>query len=136
MKTTFVFDACAMIAHFRNEPGANKVRQLFFTPEAAYKIHALNVCEVFYDFIRSSDEKVAKGIMDDINSLGIEICEDIDEELRQEAGRIKATFKRVSLADCFALALAKRDNAILVTSDHHEFDRLIDQNICLIYFIR
>jgi len=67
---------------------------------------------------------------------GLRFYDEMDSDLWQEAGRIKATFKKVSLADCFALALAKREDATLVTSDHHEFDKLLDQNICLIYFIR
>jgi hypothetical protein len=44
--------------------------------------------------------------------------------------------KSVSLADCFAMALANRVQAELVTSDHHEFDPIAQNGICSIQFIR
>jgi predicted nucleic acid-binding protein len=43
---------------------------------------------------------------------------------------------RISLADCFALALAERVGGTLVTSDHHEFDPIVPLAICPILFIR
>jgi hypothetical protein len=38
------------------------------------------------------------------------------------------------IADCFALTLAIYENGTLVTSDHHELDRLAQ--LCPILFIR
>jgi predicted nucleic acid-binding protein len=40
------------------------------------------------------------------------------------AGHLKAQ-GRISLADAFAAPLAEREQAILVTSNHHEFDPLL-----------
>ena len=51
-------------------------------------------------------------------------------------GQYKAQIARVSLADCFALALTKNIRGILLTSDHHEFDRIVPLQICPIHFIR
>jgi hypothetical protein len=42
----------------------------------------------------------------------------------KKAGHLKAG-RRISLADAFAVTLAAREQAGLVTSDHHEVDRLI-----------
>ena len=42
----------------------------------------------------------------------------------KEAGKLKAG-GRISLADAFAVTLAARDGATLLTSDHHEFDPLL-----------
>jgi hypothetical protein len=54
----------------------------------------------------------------------------------QEAGKYKATIKKVSLADCFAVALTNRMQADLYTSDHHEFDPIAASGICPVKFIR
>jgi predicted nucleic acid-binding protein len=57
-------------------------------------------------------------------------------ELWQKAAQIKADWRKVSLADCFALALAIREKGTLVTSDHHELDPLAKAGLCEFRFIR
>jgi predicted nucleic acid-binding protein len=51
-------------------------------------------------------------------------------------GRLKSTHRRVSLADCAALALAIDLNAILLTADRHELEPLHATGICKLEFIR
>lgn len=51
-------------------------------------------------------------------------------------GQYKADIRRISLADCFALALTKTMRGRLLTSDHHEFDKIVPLGICPITFIR
>jgi hypothetical protein len=60
----------------------------------------------------------------------------MDPQFWQEAGKYKATIKKVSLADCFAMALTNRMQADLYTSDHHEFDPIAASGICSVKFIR
>jgi predicted nucleic acid-binding protein len=60
----------------------------------------------------------------------------MDAALWKIAGGYKAAIARVSLADCFAMALTQRLNAALMTSDRHEFDSIAAQGICPIRFIR
>lgn len=48
-----VLDACAMIAYLRDEPGADRVEALLLDKNNLCVAHAVNVCEVFYDFIRA-----------------------------------------------------------------------------------
>lgn len=55
----YVLDACAMIAYLRKEPGSSVVLQALVDTESLCLAHALNLCEVFYDFHRRSDEGVA-----------------------------------------------------------------------------
>lgn len=68
--------------------------------------------------------------------LGVILRDDMDTEFWQDAGELKATHKRISLADCCAIALANRLDAELVTSDHHELDALADLGVCKILFFR
>jgi len=54
----------------------------------------------------------------------------------QRVGKLKVNPGKLSLADCFALALTLYMNATLVTSDHHEFDRIDTMGLYPILFIR
>jgi predicted nucleic acid-binding protein len=130
-----VIDACALIAFLRDEPGAEAVQSLFALPQTCY-VHALNLCEVYYDFWRASNREAAESAIADLLSLGIQERDDMDSGFWREAGRVKAIYRRVSLADCCALALANRLGARLVTADRHEFEPLLAAGVCQIEFIR
>ena len=61
---------------------------------------------------------------------------DLSSNFWRKVGRYKAIIKRISLADCFALALASQEKATLLTSDRKEFEPIIALKICSINFIR
>jgi PIN domain nuclease of toxin-antitoxin system len=131
---TFVLDACAIIALLKNESGAEIVDRLLL--EQTCMAHSVNLCEVYYDFLKAEDENVAQKAINDLEKYGLIFREDMDQEFWKEVGSYKAGIKRVSLADCFAIALTNREQAVLVTSDHHEFDHIFEQGICQVMFIR
>jgi predicted nucleic acid-binding protein len=130
-----VLDACAMIAFLRDEPGAHVVEDILLGEPANCYAHAINLCEVFYDFVRAQDENTARRAVHDLLDIGVAPREDMDAALWEEAGLIKARH-RVSLADAFGLALARRLDADLVSSDHREFDALAGTADFRIRFIR
>jgi predicted nucleic acid-binding protein len=132
----YVLDACAMIALLLQEPGEEVVWTHLLEHDATCFAHSLNLCEVFYDFYRDSGEAAANGAMEDLRWLGVIERRDLDEAFWREAGTLKGTHRRVSLADCHAIALTKRVDGTLLTSDHHEFDALATLGICPIRFIR
>jgi predicted nucleic acid-binding protein len=107
----------------------------FLDPDLPCLVHAINLCEVYYDFLRTSDEATAYAAVTDLQSIGLVVREDMDAGFWQEAGRYKAGY-RLSLADCFAIALANRVGAELVTSDHREFDPIATAGLCRIHFFR
>lgn len=131
----YVLDACAMIAYLRNEPGSGAVLQALADTGSQCLAHALNLCEVFYHFHRKSDESVAATAINDLYSVGVVERTDLDEAFWKEVGRLKAQGK-ISLADCCAIVLTNRVNGTLLTSDHHELDRIAANRICSISFIR
>lgn len=130
-----VLDACAMIAYLRNEVGADVVETLLFDQAVVCYAHAINLCEVYYDFLRFANQETAYTAIQDLRAVGLIFSEDMDLGLWQAAGRYKAT-QRLSLADCFALAFTNRLNGELITSDHHEFDPIAKQALCPIRFFR
>lgn len=121
----YVLDACSVIAYLRGEEGSKVVESILMNEENRCFAHAINLCEVYYDFIRATDEKTANEAIADLQSIGVITKEDMDSLFWQCAGKIKAKNK-ISLSDCFAIALAMRERAVLVTSDHHEFDPIVE----------
>jgi predicted nucleic acid-binding protein len=71
----------------------------------------------------------------ELREAGVELREDLHDQFWQTVGNLKATH-RISLADCFALALAIRESATLITADHHEFNPIAAAGVCDITFIR
>ena len=95
----FVLDACAMIAWLRNEPGADVVDVAIRDVNSTCFAHGINLCEVFYDALRHTDESHAQSVLADLKDLGVVTRNDFEETFWQDAGRIKAAH-RASLADC------------------------------------
>jgi len=131
----YVFDACAVVALLQAEAGASVVSALL---EGNHRclVHVINACEVYYDLFRRDGEEIADGVREILEGYGFEMVENLPFSLWKTAGRLKGTWKRISLADCFALALALETSATLVTSDHHEMDSLAEAGVCPIRFIR
>ena len=118
-----VLDACAMIAFLRDEPGAEVVQSHLVSEPPACLAHAVNLCEVFYHFLTEAGEDAARRALDDLRAAGLVVREDMDEAFWQQVGRHKVRY-RMSLADSFALSLAERFGAELITSDHGDFDQV------------
>ena len=130
-----VFDACALIAALKHEPNHEIVLELLAGKDNDCFVHGANLCEVFYDVAATQGETRAEVVVDYLLDMGLEPCDDMDREFWQEAGRYKARYHRVSLADCFCLALSVRLNGELVTCDH-EFDAVAASGVCKMRFIR
>ena len=73
--------------------------------------------------------------IDSLYADGIIERRDMSRRFWQRVGILKAR-GRISIADCFAIALAQELSAELVTADHHEFDPLVPLGLVPIRFIR
>jgi hypothetical protein len=98
--------------------------------------HAINFCEVYYDFYRTDGEELAGAAVRDLWGVGIICRDDISPSFWQSAGALKASQRRISLADCFAVTLARNLGGIVLTADHHEFDPLVASGRYAVSFIR
>ena len=115
---TYVLDAFALLAHFKNEPGARRMGELFAGASAASQdlpISVVNLAEVIYKTIRQFGQERAQQVLGEVRQLPIVVL-GVDEQLALDAAVIKGTH-RISYADCIAAALAQRLGAILVTGD-------------------
>lgn len=131
----FVLDSSAMIAFLRAEEGGTSVREVLSQRENECFAHAINLCEVYYDFLRASDHLTALAALNDLATAGVVEIDHLRRSLWLAAGHLKAR-GRISLADCIGLALAEERKAVFLTADHHEMDSVAAQDSHLIRFIR
>lgn len=125
-----------MLAYLRDETGAETVEALLVDDNESCVAHAVNLCEVYYKWLRAAGESVARSAIHDLTADGLVVREDLDEAFWLEVGGHKATMRSVPLADCFVVALANRLDAKAVTADHPDFDPISEQGICRVTFIR
>ena len=130
-----VLDASAMVAYLAGEPGALVVDSLLNDPNALCYAHSVNLCEVFYDSLRTKNARQARQVIVDLYAAGVIERRDLSRPFWHSVGRLKARGK-ISIADCFGIALAQKLGGEIVTSDHHEFDPLVSLGIVPILFIR
>jgi predicted nucleic acid-binding protein len=125
-----------MIAYLRGETGADVVESALSGDSGPCLAHAINLCEVYYKFVRVSGEAVATSAIRDLKDIGLIVRVDLDEAFWRDVGRHKATVGSVPLADCFVVALANRLDAEAMTADHPDFDPIAEEGICRVTFIR
>jgi len=119
-----VFDTSAFLTLTGEEPGADTVQE-FITDALAGEIDLrasfVSLTEVEYITRQAKGEEVARQRLADIKALPIQWLHS-DETLCGEAAKLKAAHK-VSFADAFVAATAKRLDATLVHKDP-EFNAL------------
>lgn len=133
---TRVFDASALIALLKNEPGADVTRALLTDGLTTRLVHAVNSCEVFYHFARLGDLARAAIELDALEQGGLATREDMDRAFWQAVALLKAEIPHASLADCFVVILARRVAGTVVTADHPAFEAVAARGICPVTFIR
>ncbi len=123
-----------MLAYLRGESGAERVAASLSERAVTCYAHAINLAEVYYDFLRRADERTAKRAIAVLSTDGLQERQDMGRRFWQRIARLKA-HGRLSLADCCCLALAQTLGGTVVTSDHREFDPFVPLGLCPILFI-
>jgi PIN domain nuclease of toxin-antitoxin system len=132
---TYILDASAMIALIRRETGWDRVKDFLTKTGSVCCAHGMQLCEVYYGFLRASGAARAKSAIYDLYAGGITLREDLDTPFWQEASRISAVYG-VPLIDSFCVALARRLKGEVVTADHKDFDPIAPLGLCVVQFIR
>lgn len=114
-----VLDASALVALTLAEPGGAEVRSLL---RAGGSISAVNIGEALDLLCRArGDPDVVAASLDGVVQAGLNVVE-CDWTLARRAAELRARHyhrrdRAVSLADCFAIAVAERLGQPLVSSD-------------------
>jgi PIN domain nuclease of toxin-antitoxin system len=120
----FVLDACALIAYFAKENGADNVKEIFRQAiddkSAKVFMSKINLLEVYYHMLKNHSEQEADKMLKTVREMPIEVITELDDAVLKKAGYFKSRYK-MSLADSVALAESVLRNSELVSSDHHEF---------------
>ena len=124
MDKGYVLDSYALIAHFEQEPGSERVEELLKAARARktdLHLCAINLGEIYYSVLRERGADKAEETLAIIEQLPVSIV-DADKALAVLAGKLKAVHP-IAYADCFAAALAGQLNTKVVTGDP-EFKKL------------
>lgn len=123
----YVMDSFAMIAFFEDEPGADRVAQILeslMDRKAKAYMSVINWGEIYYNTMRDQGIAIAEKVIGKLKQYPIELV-DADQKLTYEAAKLKGRYK-IAYADCFAVALSHRLNAVVITGDP-EFKKFGDE---------
>ncbi len=118
MAETYVFDSYALLKVFQKEETYQKIVGLLRDVLASggrALMNAVNYGEIIYIIKRAFGDRKKIECLAAIERLGIEILA-VPNELIFRAAEYKAEFS-ISYAECFALASALENKAVLVTGD-------------------
>jgi ribonuclease VapC len=118
MTPRYLFDSHALLAFFQEEKGTEVVAKILrraLKQRLDRLICVINLGEIIYMTKRRFGDKKKMEILGRVHQLGLKILP-VPEALVYKAAELKADYP-ISYADCFALACASEQSAILVTGD-------------------
>lgn len=98
-------------------------------------MHKASISEVYYDTLQFSGKKEADDIFNTLTTLPFSLTNIISNTFIKQMGHFKVNH-RISFADCFVLALASIKKAIVISSDHHEFDEIEKTKVLSFLWLR
>jgi len=133
---THALDASAAIAFLKGEVGADVIAGLLVAENNRVCMHAVNVCEVYYDYLRSDGVDAAEAALEKLRAL-VAIVEDLSEGFLKRVARWKVVEPRCTgLADAFLAATAAEHGCALVTCDHNDFGEIAKSSEVEVIFFR
>ena len=118
MTPRYLFDSHALLAFFQEEKGTEVVAKILrraLKQRLDRLICVINLGEIIYMTKRRFGDNKKVEILGRVHQLGFKILPAL-EALVYKAAELKADYP-ISYADCFALACALEQSAILVTGD-------------------
>lgn len=133
-KLTHIVDASALIAYFKNEAGHENFTSILKDEENFLAIHATNLCEVYYGYLRSDGIAIADQALELANSF-LGILNILNEQFIKRVGRWKVDYN-LSLGDAFAAASAEENACALLTTDRNDFSKIEEDGALAICWLR
>lgn len=130
-----ILDAGAFLALVKREKGGDQMRQLLRRHRGETWIHAAQLLEIYYGIRQGFGVERAERVWDVADKCGLRPRNDLDRNFLRDAAHLKVAHK-MSFADSFAVALARRLDCALVSTDHHELDAVSAASVCDVIFIR
>jgi predicted nucleic acid-binding protein len=118
VKAPFIFDSFALLKLFQKEKGFEKIVRLLESirkDEAVKYLNAMNLGEIIYSIKREFGDQKKIEVLAGIERLDFTILP-VPNALIFQAAEFKAQYS-ISYADCFMLASALQNKAVIVTGD-------------------
>lgn len=119
LRPTHIVDASALIAYFKGEDGHEKFSALLGDEQNSLVIHATNLCEVYYGYLRADGPEKAEEAWQKATTI-LGVVDTLDAQFIKRVGRWKVNYN-LGLGDAFAAATAEDNACALVTTDHNDF---------------
>ena len=117
-RATYILDAFAFMGYFENEPGAERIEQIFQDVKdgkARAFISIINLGEVVYNVERNHGLSKAQDTLALIQEMPVEVLP-ADDQTVFAAAHIKANHP-ISYADAFVIVAAQNLDGIVMTGD-------------------
>ena len=114
----YILDSYTVLAYFQKEKGSDTIKELLERAaqnQCNIYFCIINLGEAIYATEREQGLQAAQMALSLIKELPIEVVI-ANEEITLEAAHIKANYP-IAYADCFAAAVAKKFQGLLVTGD-------------------
>ena len=134
----YLLDACALIAFFNEEAGADVVADLLAQAGNGTDrvfITSIQVLEVFYDRIYVKGRDYANTFLENLYSSSVIVLHEVSLDVIREAGRFKTSYS-MSLGDTILAATAHCTGYTIVSCDHVELGPVERQEIIPFLWIR
>jgi predicted nucleic acid-binding protein len=118
VKVPFIFDSFALLKLFQKEKGFEKIVRLLENirkDDAVKYLNAINLGEIIYSIKREFGDQKKIEVLAGIERLDFTILP-VPNALIFQAAEFKAQYS-ISYADCFILASALENKAVIVTGD-------------------
>ncbi|MFQ5849847.1 MAG: PIN domain-containing protein [Candidatus Binatia bacterium] len=131
---THIVDASALIAYFKQEAGYQNFSSLLADDQNILAVHATNLCEVYYTYLRSDGPDKAEEAWRKATTI-LGVVEKLDAQFIKRVGRWKVDYN-LPLGDAFAAATAEDSACALVTTDHNDFGPIESAGALQIVWLR
>jgi len=119
LKERYVLNAGVIALYFAGREDARKYIDMLYEDRAEAFICEVNVAEFIYNYAKVFGWEAALVKHRLLRNSPIMIV-NVDEDLTINAARLKLKYyNTLSLADCYLIALAKRNKATIVTTDNN-----------------
>lgn len=116
MRKKIVLDSYALLAYLKKEDNYQKVKEMLSSPDSTIVMNELNIGESYYILARHRGFEQADYFIEVIlQGLPITISSNSFEHIIM-ASRLKAKYP-ISYADCFVIATALKEKAVVLTGD-------------------
>ncbi len=131
---THVVDTSAIIAYFKGEDGHERFAEILKDERNVLAIHAVNLFDVYCDYLRSDGHEVAEEAWRRAASI-LAIVEKADEDFMKRVARWKVEHE-LGLSDAFAATTAEEYACRLMSADRNDFSTIEQAGTLQIVWLR